>query len=52
MTIEELKDIIESGEEMDDADTKLAFRVVYGREPDAKDERDGLYSLIVAGVEW
>lgn len=51
MTIEELKDIIETGEEMDDNDLRLAFRVVYEREPDAQDERDGLYSLIVAGLD-
>ena len=51
MTITDVRDMIAAESEMDDAELREAFRAVYDRAPDAKDEADGLYSLICAGVE-
>jgi hypothetical protein len=38
-------------DEPDEEETRELFRTVYGRKADAKDEADGLYSLVCAGVE-
>jgi hypothetical protein len=40
----------EDDDEFDDDELEEVFVQVYGRKPDAKDRRDGIWSLICAGV--
>lgn len=40
----------EDDDEMDNAELDGVFVLVYGRWPDSKDRRDGIWSLICAGV--
>lgn len=48
MTIDEVINIIKSGEEMDLADARLAFRVVFERRPGSKARKDELLEAITA----
>ncbi len=41
----------EDDDDMDEDELAEVFVQVYGRKPDAKDRRDGVWSLICAGVE-
>lgn len=40
----------EDDDEMSEEELDGVFVQVYGREPDAKDRRDGVWSLICAGI--
>jgi hypothetical protein len=51
MTTDDVREMIENESDMNDSELREAFRAVYGRDPDAKDEADGVYSLICAGLE-
>jgi hypothetical protein len=46
----EYVDSHEDDDDMDEDELEEVFVQVYGRKPDAKDRRDGIWSLICAGV--
>jgi hypothetical protein len=51
MRNQDVREMVDAGDDMEPAIMREAFRAIYGREPDDEDEHAGLYSLIVAGLE-